>query len=75
MTTVLAPTAIAQLRSKLGWTQVQLAAWYGVTELTLMRWEHGATTPTALALRVARLLMDANDPTPLLRFLGPEETA
>jgi DNA-binding transcriptional regulator YiaG len=63
---------IGQLRSSLGWSQAQLAAWYGVAVLTLHRWEHGAQDPPALALRVARLILDAPNPGQVLRYLGPE---
>jgi DNA-binding transcriptional regulator YiaG len=60
------------LRARLAWSQAQLAAWYGVSTLTLNRWENGAQEPPALHERVARLITSVADPTPLLRLLGPQ---
>lgn len=66
-----APAAFAQLRARLGWTQTQLGAWFGVTELTMNRWEGGHTAPPALTLRIAVLIASVDDPHSLLRMLGP----
>ncbi len=66
------PSVIALLRTHIGWTQVQLAYWFGVSELTLSRWENGYQTPPELHARVARLILNAKNPATLIKQLGPE---
>lgn len=63
---------ISLLRTRLGWTQAQLGYWFGVNNLTIQRWERGHQAPPALHARIAWVLLEAKDPAPLLRSLGPE---
>ncbi len=60
-----------QVRERLGWSQPDLAAWFGVTKVTILRWEQGQQAPPELHARVAQLILDAPDPTTLLTLLGP----
>ncbi len=66
------PSVFEQLRARLNWTQTDLAAWFGVTKLTIGRWERGQQEPPALHARVALMILGVADPRALLRMLGPK---
>ena len=54
---------VQNLRSRLGWTQRQLAAALNVTVTTVARWEQGARAVTPLAAASLGLLIKAHGPT------------
>lgn len=53
--------AIRALRSRLGLTQMEMAARIGTTVTTISRWETGARSPTGLYDRALRELAAAPD--------------
>ncbi len=58
------PRRIRELRVSRGLSQRRLADLLGVSTLTVLRWEHGQTRPTALAWRQL-LLIEAQAPSSL----------
>jgi predicted ATPase/DNA-binding NarL/FixJ family response regulator/DNA-binding XRE family transcriptional regulator len=82
------PNRIRHLRARRGLTQAQLANLLSVSAMTVIRWEHGRSRPSALARqRIERIEAEAgfaapvparpseppNLPTYLARFIGREQ--
>jgi hypothetical protein len=65
-------TILPALRVKFGLSDIQLAEWFGVTRMTVYRWENGLRKTPLLYLWVAQGLLSARDPRPILRLLGPK---
>ena len=63
-----APVDVAAVRGRLGFTQAQFAARFGVSVATLRHWEHGDRNPQGPALVLLNLI-DRN-PARLLRALS-----
>ena len=63
-----APVDVAAARGRLGFTQAQFAARFGVSVATLRHWEHGDRNPQGPALVLLNLI-DRN-PARLLRALS-----
>ena len=63
-----APVDVAAARGRLGFTQAQFAARFGVSVATLRHWEHGDRNPQGPALVLLNLI--DRDPAGLLRALS-----
>ena len=63
-----APVDVAAVRGRLGFTQAQFAARFGVSVATLRHWERGDRSPQGPAL-VLLTLID-RDPSAVLRALS-----
>ncbi len=59
---------VAQVRSRLGFTQAQFAARFGVSVATLRHWERGDRNPQGPALVLLNLI--DRDPNGVLRALS-----
>ena len=62
------PVDVAALRGRLGFTQAQFAARFGVSVATLRHWERGDRTPQGPALVLLNLI--ERDPAGMLRALA-----
>lgn len=69
-----APVDVAAVRGRVGFTQAQFAARFGVSVATLRHWERGDRSPQGPALVLLNLI--DRDPAAVLRMLaGGTETA
>ena len=68
-----APVDVAAVRGRMGFTQAQFAARYGVSVATLRHWERGDRSPQGPALVLLNLI--DRDPAGVLRMLGGGITA
>jgi DNA-binding transcriptional regulator YiaG len=58
------PVLIRSVRRSLGMRQTDLARALGVNPWTISRWERGVTTPSELARRALRRLLEVPDGLP-----------
>ncbi len=63
-----APVDVAAVRGRMGFTQAQFAARFGVSVATLRHWERGDRSPQGPALVLLNLI--DRDPAGVLRALG-----
>lgn len=63
-----APVDVAAVRGRIGLTQAQFAARFGVSVATLRHWERGDRSPQGPALVLLNLI--DRDPVGVLRVLG-----
>ena len=68
-----APVDVAALRGRIGLTQAQFAARFGVSVATLRHWERGDRSPQGPALVLLNLI--DRDPAGVLRTLGEATTS
>lgn len=59
---------VALMRGRLGFTQAQFAAWFGVSVATLRHWERGERNPKGPALVLLKLI--DHDPAWVMRTLS-----
>lgn len=52
---------IKNIRSELGWTQVQMAAYLSVSDVVIWRWETGQSTPDPYRMAVLQQLRQRLD--------------
>lgn len=62
------PVDVAAVRGRVGFTQAQFAARFGVSVATLRHWERGDRSPQGPALVLLNLI--DRDPDAVLRMLG-----
>ncbi len=67
------PADVAAVRGRLGFTQQQFAARFGVSVATLRHWERGDRAPQGPALVLLNLI--EREPAMVLRALSRERTA
>jgi putative transcriptional regulator len=67
------PVDVAAVRGRVGFTQAQFAARFGVSVATLRHWERGDRSPQGPALVLLNLI--DRDPAGVLRLLGGAKSA